>query len=125
MDRSTTGARGAEGHGGRLQVALHAIGDATIRMAIDVLSSCSTAELRPRIEHLELASREDAARLGAAGITASIQPVHADPAILRAWPRLLGSTRCGRAFAYREFADGGAVLALGVGCADGATSAAS
>ncbi len=96
-----------------LQVALHAIGDAAIRAAIDVLSTCSSRDLRPRIEHLELASTADAARLGAAGITASIQPVHADPAILRAWPSLLGPERCERAFAYREFADGGAALALG------------
>jgi len=42
-----------------------------------------------------------------------VQPVHGDPAILRAWPALLGAHRCGRAFAYREFADGGAPLALG------------
>src|SRR5690606_8481657 len=68
---------------------------------------------RPRIEHLELASATDAARLGKLGITASIQPVHADPAILRAWPRLLGEHRCARAFPYSEFVSGGAVLALG------------
>ncbi|EON95826.1 putative amidohydrolase family protein [Phaeoacremonium minimum UCRPA7] len=96
-----------------LQVALHAIGDATIKMAIDVIEECVTPTRRPRIEHLELSSPEDAARLGRLGITASIQPVHSDPAILRAWPRLIGEHRCGRAFAYREFADGGAPLALG------------
>lgn len=44
--------------------------------------------------------------------TASVQPVHADPWILRAWPGLLGH-RCERAFPYREFSDGGAPLALG------------
>ncbi|KAI0014837.1 amidohydrolase family protein [Xylariomycetidae sp. FL0641] len=100
-----------------LQVALHAIGDAAIRMCVDSLAALppSPRERRHRIEHLELASRADAARLGALGITASVQPVHADPAILRAWPRLLGSGRRGaRAFAYAEFAAaGGAVLALG------------
>ncbi|OGM40687.1 amidohydrolase family protein [Aspergillus bombycis] len=67
-----------------LQCALHAIGDAT-----------------------------DAKRLADLGITASVQPVHADPAILRAWPRLLGPDRCGRAFAYRDFLDHGAHLAIG------------
>lgn len=96
-----------------LQIALHAIGDETIRMAVDVLAECGTTARRPRIEHIELASEEDAERLGRCGITASIQPVHADPAILRAWPRLIGEHRCKRAFAYREFADGGAPLALG------------
>lgn len=96
-----------------LQIALHAIGDETIKVAVDVLAGCASPARRPRIEHIELASREDAGRLGKCGITASIQPVHADPAILRAWPRLIGEHRCKRAFAYREFADGGAPLALG------------
>ncbi|KAH8905726.1 amidohydrolase 3 [Coniochaeta sp. PMI_546] len=96
-----------------LQIALHAIGDATIKMAVDVLAEWASPSRRPRMEHIELASREDADRLGRFGITASIQPVHADPAILRAWPRLIGEHRCKRAFAYREFADGGAPLALG------------
>ncbi|ATY62280.1 amidohydrolase family [Cordyceps militaris] len=103
----------ARAHALHLQVALHAIGDRTISMAVDVLAANTDAARRPRIEHLELASASDARRLGALGITASVQPVHADPAILRAWPRLLGAERCARAFAYREFADGGATLALG------------
>ncbi|KAK4129130.1 amidohydrolase 3 [Parathielavia appendiculata] len=96
-----------------LQVALHAIGDATVKMVVDVLTKFANRERRPRVEHLELATEEEAARLGQGRITASIQPVHADPAILKAWPRLLGEHRCGRAFAYREFADLGAPLALG------------
>ena len=101
-----------------LQCALHAIGDLAVRTAIDALEQGMSpapgdSNKRHRIEHLELASPEDAARLGRLGITASIQPVHADPAILKAWPRLLGDDRCGRAFAYKDFADGGAVLALG------------
>lgn len=96
-----------------LQIALHAIGDATITMAADLLEQYAPRARRPRMEHIELPSRADAARLGALGITASIQPVHADPAILRAWPRLLGPERCARAFPYREFSDGGAPLALG------------
>ncbi|KAK3335909.1 amidohydrolase 3 [Cercophora scortea] len=96
-----------------LQVALHAIGDETIKTVVDVLSAHVKPGGRPRVEHIELASEVDAVRLGQAGITASIQPVHADPAILRAWPKLLGQHRCQRAFAYREFADNGAPLALG------------
>lgn len=103
----------AKAHKLGLQVALHAIGDRTIKMAIDVLEENTDISRRPRIEHLELSSAEDAKRLGKLGITASIQPVHSDPAILRAWPRLIGPERCKRAFAYREFVDGGAILALG------------
>ncbi|KAL2872826.1 amidohydrolase [Aspergillus lucknowensis] len=105
-----------------LQCALHAIGDAAVRLAIDTLETVAprrnggagaSLSRRHRIEHLELTSPGDAARLAALGITASIQPVHADPAILRAWPRLLGAERCRRAFAYREFHDHGAKLAIG------------
>lgn len=96
-----------------LQCALHAIGDATVRLAIDALESEGTPGRRHRIEHLELTAPEDAKRLGQLGITASVQPVHADPAILRAWPTLLGEERCGRAFAYKDFVSHQATLAIG------------
>ncbi|KAI9371290.1 amidohydrolase 3 [Aspergillus egyptiacus] len=102
--------------GAGLQCALHAIGDAAVRLAIDTLETVKPKDgvcRRHRIEHLELTSPGDAARLAALGITASIQPVHADPAILRAWPRLLGPERVRRAFAYREFHEQGANLAIG------------
>ncbi|KAJ0381323.1 hypothetical protein COL26b_000668 [Colletotrichum chrysophilum] len=102
-----------EADAGGLQVALHAIGDAAIRMAIDAIEKNGTPGRRHRIEHLELASPEDAQRLGKLGLTASIHPVHADPSILTEWPRLLGEDRCKRAFAYREFADAGALMAIG------------
>jgi predicted amidohydrolase YtcJ len=96
-----------------LQCALHAIGDGAIKVALDVLEQLGTIGRRHRIEHLELASAGDAKRLGRLGIIASIQPVHADPVILKAWPHLLGEERLRRAFAYREFLEGGATLALG------------
>ncbi|KAF1994877.1 amidohydrolase family protein-like protein [Amniculicola lignicola CBS 123094] len=96
-----------------LQCALHAIGDAAVHLAINALEAHGSPGQRHRIEHLELTSPEDAARLGKLGITASIQPVHADPAILRAWRTLLGPERLKRAFAYKDFAHHGAVLAIG------------
>jgi predicted amidohydrolase YtcJ len=102
-----------EADAGGLQIALHAIGDGAIKMAIDAIEKNATPGRRHRIEHIELASPEDAKRLGDLGLTASIQPVHADPSILTEWPRLLGEDRCQRAFAYREFADAGALMAIG------------
>ena len=96
-----------------LQCALHAIGDQAVHNAVNVLEKYGKPGQRHRIEHLELTAPEDAKRLGQLGITASIQPVHSDPAILRAWPKLLGPERLKRAFAYSDFADHGAHLAIG------------
>jgi predicted amidohydrolase YtcJ len=95
-----------------IQSAIHAIGDYAITMAINAIEQ-GTPGRRHRIEHLELSSPEDAKRLGKLGITASIQPVHSDPAILRAWPKILGPERLKRVFAYKEFHDHGAPLAIG------------
>jgi predicted amidohydrolase YtcJ len=96
-----------------LQCALHAIGDQAVHNAVNVLERHGMPGQRHRIEHLELTAPGDAKRLGQLGITASIQPVHADPSILRAWPKLLGPDRLKRAFAYSDFADHGAPLAIG------------
>lgn len=98
---------------GGLQCALHAIGDQAVHNAVNVLENHGKPGQRHRIEHLELTAPEDAKRLGQLGITASIQPVHADPAILRAWPKLLGPERLKRAFAYSDFSDHGAHLTIG------------
>lgn len=97
-----------------LQCAIHAIGDRTVQQAIDCLSQISDLPIhRHRIEHLELTTPEDAKRLGELGIVASVQPVHLDPATFGAWPEMLGPQRCKRAFAYRDFVDGGAALVFG------------
>ncbi|CAI7651980.1 unnamed protein product [Penicillium viridicatum] len=88
-------------------------GDKTIHQAINVLSRVGTPGRRHRIEHLELTTSEDAKRLGQLGITASIQPVHSDPMLFKAWPGLVGPERCKRAFAYKDFLDGGAPIAIG------------
>lgn len=95
-----------------LQCAVHAIGDQAVKQALDGLSHGQPAR-RHRIEHLELTAPEDAKRIGQLGITASVQPVHSDPVLFRAWPELIGQHRCSRAFAYRDFLDGGAKVAIG------------
>ncbi|KAH9206913.1 hypothetical protein DL95DRAFT_469153 [Leptodontidium sp. 2 PMI_412] len=55
-----------------LQCALHAISDSAIKLAINILEKNSRPGRRHRIEHLELASLEDAKRLGQLGIIASV-----------------------------------------------------
>ncbi|KAJ5612782.1 amidohydrolase 3 [Penicillium lagena] len=96
-----------------LQVAIHAVGDVAITQAIDSIAAANSPQGRHRIEHLELASVEDAKRLGQLGITASIQPVHSDPALTKAYPQILEPHLWERAFPYREYVDGNACVAIG------------
>lgn len=64
------------------QIAIHAIGDAGNREALDILESVfnedpATADNRHRIEHAQVMSPEDIPRLGQLGIIASMEPPHA------------------------------------------------
>lgn len=104
-----------------LQIAMHAIGDLAVRTAIDVLEVAAqrraargdTTERRHRIEHLEYVDEADVARLAPLGITASMQPVHCDPAIMANWVAMLGDERAARGFAWPEYLAHGTTLALG------------
>ncbi|OYU16901.1 MAG: hydrolase [Rhodobacteraceae bacterium PARR1] len=63
-----------------MQIAVHAIGDGAVRVTIDGYEAAEQAngrrDSRHRIEHIELIDRADIPRLGALGITASVQPPH-------------------------------------------------
>ncbi|TGN65756.1 amidohydrolase [Nocardioides eburneiflavus] len=100
-----------------LQVAMHAIGDEAIRQAITAVESAVEAngplDRRHRIEHLEVVENADIQRLAALGLTASMQPVHADPAIQENWRAMLGDDRVDRGFPWSEMTDAGAPLAFG------------
>ncbi|KAF5974799.1 amidohydrolase ytcJ [Fusarium coicis] len=72
-----------------MQCAIHAIGDVAVSQAISAIASTNNPTARHRIEHLEMATPEDALRLGSLGITASVQPVHSDPAILEGYAKLV------------------------------------
>ncbi len=57
--------------------AIHAIGDAGVRACLDALEAArAVAPVPLRIEHVQVLSPEDLGRFRAAGITASMQPVH-------------------------------------------------
>jgi predicted amidohydrolase YtcJ len=100
-----------------LQVALHAIGDKAVRIALDALEHAAEVNgprpRRHRIEHLEYTDPADVPRLARLGVTASMQPVHADPAIQDNWRAMLGDSRVERGYPWPEFVDAGARLALG------------
>lgn len=100
-----------------LQVAIHAIGDAASDIALSAIEQAVAANgdipRRHRIEHLETVAVENVERLARLGVTASMQPVHADPAIQENWIAMLGDQRADRGFPWQEFVDAGALLAFG------------
>ena len=96
------------------QVAIHAIGDAGNREALDILEAVfeedpSTAKNRHRIEHAQVISPEDIPRLGQLGIIASMEPPHAMEDKTWAEQRL-GSERILGAYAWRSLREAGASL---------------
>jgi predicted amidohydrolase YtcJ len=97
------------------QPAIHAIGDAANRAALDLLEAAMKKHrgtLPPRIEHAQIVTAEDAARFGRLGVVASVQPVHCTSD--HSWtPARLGPERVSEAFPWRRFVEGGALLAFG------------
>ncbi len=92
---------------------IHAIGDAAVRAALDVLGATVAASpLMPRIEHAQLVADADIARFASLGIAASVQPVHlrSDAGKAR---RLWGQRADTRTFPLRALAGAGAVIAFG------------
>jgi predicted amidohydrolase YtcJ len=100
-----------------LQIAIHAIGDQAIGIALDALELAvernGARPRRHRIEHLEYTDAADVPRLARLGVTASMQPVHADPAVQENWRAMLGDARVERGYPWAEFTDSGARLAFG------------
>jgi predicted amidohydrolase YtcJ len=96
------------------QVAIHAIGDAGNREALDILEAVfkddpSTRNLRHRIEHAQVISPEDLPRLGQLGIIASMEPPHAVEDKTWAEERL-GPERVLGAYAWRSLRESDARL---------------
>lgn len=97
------------------QPAIHAIGDAANREALDILEvakKTSSTPIPPRIEHAQIVDPGDASRFGPLGVIASVQPVHCTSD--HAWtPARLGAGRIHEAFPWRHFLQGGTTLAFG------------
>ncbi|MCH8072583.1 MAG: amidohydrolase family protein [Proteobacteria bacterium] len=88
------------------QIAIHAIGDAGNREALDILEGVfrddpSTARNRHRIEHAQVLHPDDLPRLGQLGIIASMEPPHAVEDKTWAEERL-GPERILGAYAWRS-----------------------
>jgi predicted amidohydrolase YtcJ len=94
------------------QVAIHAIGDAGNREALDILEAVfeqdpQTRNNRHRIEHAQVIAPEDIPRLGQLGIIASMEPPHAMEDKTWAEDRL-GPERILGAYAWRSLREAGA-----------------
>ncbi len=96
------------------QIAIHAIGDAGNREALDILEAVfredpATAENRHRVEHAQVLSPTDMPRLGQLGIIASMEPPHAMED--KAWAEeRLGPERILGAYAWRSLRQAGTSL---------------
>lgn len=97
---------------------VHAIGDAAVRMALDVLAEPppdarpdASVRLMRRIEHAQLVDPADVHRFGRLGIAASMQPVHLRSDAETA--RVAWGERAENAFPLRGLTDGGALIPFG------------
>jgi predicted amidohydrolase YtcJ len=99
---------------GGLGVAIHAIGDRAVRVALDGIAraqAVSQTTRRFRLEHIQLADPQDIARMAQMGVVGSVQPFHAvsDRDVA---DRLWGD-RAPRSYAYATLARQGVRLAFG------------
>jgi hypothetical protein len=95
-------------HAGGLEIALHAIGDAAVDLALQAFEATGATG---GIEHAQLVRLEDLPRMARLGVRASVQPAHLlddRDTTLSLW-----GDRADRCFALRSMVDAGVVLALG------------
>jgi predicted amidohydrolase YtcJ len=98
---------------GGITTTIHAIGDAAIRAALDVLTTFApTSTLMPRVEHVQMLHPDDRPRFAAAGIAASVQPVHLGSDAVQAW-KLWGNRAEAEGYTWKSIADTGAVMPFG------------
>lgn len=92
---------------------IHAIGDAAVRAALEVLApTAPRVPLMPRLEHVQLLDPADRGSFVAAGIAASVQPVHLGSDAAQA--RMLWGERAERnGYTWAAIAATGAVIPFG------------
>ncbi len=99
-----------------ISAAIHAIGDAANRLALDALqAACARTpdrRLRHRIEHAQLLNLSDIPRFAELGVIASMQPQHAT-ADIDLVERYWAGERVAGAYAWRKLLNAGVRLAFG------------
>jgi hypothetical protein len=100
-------------------ITTHAIGDRTIRLALDAYEAAHKAnggtDWRDRIEHIEAPSAEDIPRFGKLRVMAGMQPLHATPDrnALENWAGSIGPRRAQNGFPWHSILTGGGLLSFG------------
>ena len=102
------------------QVAIHAIGDAAARTALDTYEAVfartfakpDAPKPRPRLEHAQVVEPSDRMRMSAMKVVASMQPIHATSDMPWAHDRL-GPKRLEWAYSWRSMLDNGVPTAFG------------
>lgn len=98
-----------------LQIAVHAIGDAAVRIALDGYEAAARTngarDSRHRIEHVEMIDPADIPRFAELGVIASVQPLHA-PVGETPTSRSIGEKRAPYAYAWRQLHESGAKVAF-------------
>ncbi len=99
---------------GGIAVAIHAIGDRAVHVALDAIAPTRriAPELRQKVEHVQLVRADELGRFGALGVIASMQPIHATSDRDLA-DRYWGAERTKRAYPWRTLLASGARLAFG------------
>lgn len=101
----------------KLQIAVHAIGDAAVRQTLDGYEAArnhnGARDSRHRIEHIEVVHPDDIPRFAQLGVVCSMQPLHSPAGGL--FPPytpggLIHESQIATAFAWRTLRDSGAVL---------------
>ncbi|HEU5000104.1 MAG TPA: amidohydrolase family protein [Lapillicoccus sp.] len=93
---------------GGLEIALHAIGDEAVDLALQAFAATGASGA---VEHAQLVRLADLPRMARLGVRASVQPAH----LLddRDTTHRLWADRADRCFAFRSMVDAGVELALG------------
>jgi predicted amidohydrolase YtcJ len=101
-------------HSNDFTVALHAIGDLAVRIALNALEedADNRKKKRDRVEHVQIIHSEDLTRFESSGITASMQPIHCSSDMRWAGKRV-GEERSLGAYAWKSLINIGAPLAFG------------
>ena len=86
------------------QVYTHAIGDRSVREALNAYANAQqlngTSGRRHRIEHIEQSAPEDLPRFVQLGVLPSKQPIHADPGTIAVWGKAVGKVREPHSFVW-------------------------